>query len=421
MEPLQIFYRNEQMKTPFDIVWDLRLLSHNRFFDGLYIIEHLSSFVVKWLVKYVNQHKKSTQNGKMKKMFTVQGNNIVDAGQDFLEEGKNLIFTIGQVIGISEKPVGCQGQHNDEDNEAIEKMGEFKNNELNELIMQDKDQHINVENRAKKLHQFVLNNLEKAPLTLSHREKEYQKVLNELPADKQWDDEKNHLDQEGKKYGEGLKKLYCTTIDNSEMAGPYKFSSLLIENNEMREKMVKILTQRKNTAFDTMSLEDMGKKKIELLDHNFIKTIPTFEYILHHLFFWLCYLEKHKDVFWLMETFGISPFLTTSYNDLTCMHMAAANGKLELLQILMTPLYTWKSKKTYCKCKIIMMYSKSRLYTPLHEATAKHQTHVVKWILEWFKETQGKLKHNHGTKPNKVSDKNAQDLVIVNKQSPYHF
>jgi len=122
-----------------------------------------------------------------------------------------------------------------------------------------------------------------------------------------------------------------------------------------------------------------------------------------------------------MKHFGISPFFMTGYNDNTCIHMAAGYGKLELLKILMCPHYSWSNEKEYKKRDLMMMQSDYRLYTPLHEAAARHHLLTVKWIVEWYKTRDQKRKQETilGFASNKVLDAKMKDWL--SQRSPYYF
>jgi len=129
MEPLQIFYRNEQSKTPFDIVWDLKDLSKLKFYDGLYIIDHLATHVMTWIDKLIER--KAQKNLSLISNFVVKGRNILKKVKAIGEETLHLFENVGHVVGIVNAAQKFSGtdqnniQHNDQENETL------KNNDLN--------------------------------------------------------------------------------------------------------------------------------------------------------------------------------------------------------------------------------------------------------------------------------------------------
>jgi len=148
MEPLQIFYRNEQMKTPFDIVWDLKDLSKEKFYDGLYIIEHLSTFVMNWLDIYIS--KKGENKLSFENDFIVKGKNLMKNMKVAGRQTANLFNNLGQVVGITDNPDQDKVQHDDNENEAL------KNKDLRSSLIKDiiNDQN-NIDDRKKSTEKFT--------------------------------------------------------------------------------------------------------------------------------------------------------------------------------------------------------------------------------------------------------------------------
>jgi len=135
MEPLQIFYRNEQAKAPFDIVWDLKDLSKEKFYDGLYIIDHLATYVMTWLDKLTEKKKKrgiSAENA-----FIVKGRVLLKKVRSIGKETASLFDNIGQVIGVVDTVDPNTIQHDDQENEAL-KHRELKTNFVQDLIANQK-------------------------------------------------------------------------------------------------------------------------------------------------------------------------------------------------------------------------------------------------------------------------------------------
>ena len=104
MEPLQIFYRNEQMKTPFDIVWDLKGLSKEKFYDGVFIIDHLASYAMTYLEKLIAKKEKTGDDIKVREGFLIKDGNLLNKVKEVGKKTVTLLNHIGHFVDITENP-----------------------------------------------------------------------------------------------------------------------------------------------------------------------------------------------------------------------------------------------------------------------------------------------------------------------------
>ena len=233
-------------------------------------------------------------------------------------------------------------------------------------------------------------------------------------------DDKNTLDY---KFVSGKAKLF------SLMINIYKISSKGVKSSHSGEGFREIRNNINDRIEKRRRLSKLmgGGKKILVYDHENQDSIQTFDYVMHHLFFWLSFLERYEEITWCMEEYKLTPFFQCEYNDYTCLHMAAGMGKLDLIKFFLEKItYTWPKNKKYKIGKLVNIASKEKLFTPLHVATCYRKLDVVNYLIKFTKKEKENDAQNssqlcYNSKSNKVFDEKTIKKMLAKKKSPYQF
>jgi hypothetical protein len=122
MEPLQVFYRNDQKKLPFDIVWNFVVSREKeKFNDGLWIIDNLLPSVKKYLESLLAKSQEKHQ-GDVGATINIAKDWFESKGGAFISGGKNFMNNVGMVVGVTEEKL-CESNFDDKSNILLKGSG----------------------------------------------------------------------------------------------------------------------------------------------------------------------------------------------------------------------------------------------------------------------------------------------------------
>lgn len=434
MEPLQVFYRNDQKKLPFDVVWNFIVSREkSKFRDGLWIIEHLLPSVKKYLETLLAKSEEK-HPGDIGATINIAKDWFESKGGAFISGGKNFMNTVGMVVGVTEKKL-CESNFDDASNILLKGSG---------VQLLELQKHF-----EKPLDEEVIKNLPSpAKDALETRQNLLLQTSDAGPDIQNTNDPDLDVPLEDYRENPQLTNpdaiLIFMTVRMSPMCTKGVRCSLSTEAvgaTEINKTLAgKLDVRRKKLVADITSKK--FNEAIEIVDHKRVSNLPSWNIVLEQIFFWVCFLERFDDIYWYMEKFQMTPFYNTEFNDFTCIHMAASFGKIHLLRFLAELRYTWTSGRTYNIHSLLNIATERQVFTPLHEAVAKQESLVIEYIIKkvGHDKATSKAGQGHfanGGSPNKIGDdsnpeagmlsqKNARALAgsiseLTGGVSPYHF
>jgi ankyrin repeat protein len=434
MEPLQVFYRNDQKKLPFDIVWNFVVSREKeKFRDGLWIIDNLLPSVKKYLESLLAKSQER-HPGDIGASINIAKDWFESKGGAFISGGKNFMDTVGMVVGITEEKLG-ESNFDDRSNILLKGSG---------VQLQELQKHFEksiIEDPIKNLPSPARNSGDPPKnliLQTSDAAPDYQNT-NDPELDVPFQDYR-----ENPQLTNSDAKLIFMTVRMSPMCSKGVRCSLSTDQDAIlginKTLAGRLDLRRKKLVADVQSKK--FNETIEIVDHKRASHLQSWNIVLEQIFFWVCFLERYDDIHWYMQTFQMTPFYNTEFNDFTCIHMAASYGKIHLLRFLVEFRYTWTSGHIYSISELLNIATERQVFTPLHEAVANQESLVIEYIIKKVGHDKAYSKAGQGHfalegKPNQVHDdsnpevsglspKNARALAgsiseMTHGVSPYYF
>jgi ankyrin repeat protein len=434
MEPLQVFYRNDQKKLPFDIVWNFVVSREKeKFRDGLWIIDNLLPSVKKYLESLLAKSQEK-HRGDIGARINVAKDWFESKGGAFISGGKNFMNTVGMVVGVTEEKLS-ESNFDDQSNILLKGSG---------VQLQELQKHF-----EESINEDLIRNFASPAKNSGDTPQNLQLQTSEAAPDFQITNDPN-LNVLLEDYRENPQltnsdaKMIFMTVRMSPMCSKGVRCSLSSDqgailgiNQTLAERLD---IRRKKLVVDVTSKKFI--ETIEIVDHKRASNLPSWNIVLEQIFFWVCFLERFDDIHWYMQKFQMTPFYNTEFNDFTCIHMAANFGKIHLIRFLAELRYTWTSGHTYCISKLLNIATQRQVFTPLHEAVTMQESLVIEYIIKKVGNDKASSKAGQGHfaqggKPNQVHDdsnpevlglsqKNARALAgsiseMTDRISPYHF
>jgi hypothetical protein len=182
-----------------------------------------------------------------------------------------------------------------------------------------------------------------------------------------------------------LAKRMITVVNNAAMSKKGVLSSAIAGGIGKLKSIIGVRLEARRKDAQSGLEKSQENSIVEVYDHREPKSEQI--HILHHLFWWMCYLEIYDEISFYIENIHLSPFLRINYNDSTCVHLAAGFGKDQLLKFFYEKNYHFIGGNECKVDELLNLQTVGRLMTPLHEATANKKMGCVEYLVEKIKST----------------------------------
>jgi hypothetical protein len=182
-----------------------------------------------------------------------------------------------------------------------------------------------------------------------------------------------------------LAKRMITVVNNAAMSKKGVYSSAIAGGIGKLKSIIGVRLEARRKDAQSGLEKSQENSIVEVYDHREPESEQI--HILHHFFWWMCYLEIYDEISFYIENIHLSPFFRINYNDSTGVHLAAGFGKDQLLKFFYEKSYHFIGGKECKVDELLNLQTVGRLMTPLHEATANKKMGCVEYLVEKIKST----------------------------------